>query len=402
MIIRRIAAKIAQKRVAAYARVSTLYEDQEESYETQVRYYTNLIEATEGWELGEIYADQGITGTSASKRPQFLRMLEDARAGKINLILCKSISRFSRNFVEAQKFVHELKAINVEIRFEKEGISSFDPGSDLVFSLMAAMAQEESRSISENVKWSYRRMAEKGIRHIGNNRMLGYDEINGKLTPNKDAWIARMIFEEYAAGKAPSEILAHLRDRGAQRLRSDKPFIWSAALVILQNEVYVGDRLIQKAPPQDFLTKKPDNTEAYDSKYIRDDHEAIVSREVWDKVQARLKKEKDTRESGLNIRNTSHFLYGKVFCPACGEPYRRYTARRGNGVHYKTWRCRGHAHGSGCKNRHIEELELFQGIADVLEIDVGTISAETVDCLERITVENIGINIVLQGSQASA
>ena len=120
MIVRRIAPKVSHKKVAAYARVSTLSEDQEESYETQVRYYTKLIEATEGWELAKIYADQGITGTSALKRPQFLRMLEDARAGKINLILCKSISRFSRNFVEAQKYVHELKAIHVEIRFEKE------------------------------------------------------------------------------------------------------------------------------------------------------------------------------------------------------------------------------------------------------------------------------------------
>ena len=157
MNIRRIAPKIAQKKVAAYARVSTLSEEQEESYETQVKYYTSMIEATEGWGFVGIYADQGITGTSAAKRPQFLRMLEDAREGKMNLILCKSISRFSRNFAEAEKYVHELKSINVEIRFEKEGISSFDPGSDLIFSLMAAMAQEESRSISENVKWSYRR-----------------------------------------------------------------------------------------------------------------------------------------------------------------------------------------------------------------------------------------------------
>ena len=402
MIIRKIAPKIAHKKVAAYARVSTLLEDQEESYETQVNYYTRLIEATEGWGFAGIYADQGTTGTSATKRPEFLRMLEDARAGKINLILCKSISRFSRNFVEAQKYVHEMKAINVEIRFEKEGISSFDPSSDLVFSLMAAIAQEESRSISENVKWSYRRMAENGIRHIGSNRILGYDEVHGKLTPNKEAWIVRLIFEEYAAGKAPSEIVALLTEQGAQRLRSDKPFIWSAALVILQNEVYVGDRLIQKAPPQNYLTKKPDPMEAYDSKYIRDDHEGIVSREVWEKAQDRLKRERESRESGLNIRNTSHFLYGKVFCPECGEPYRRYTARRGNGQHYKTWRCRGHASGSGCRNRHIEEKDLFQGVADALNAEVGMINAESVACVERIIVSNQRVEIVLHNEKETA
>ena len=402
MIVRRIAPKVALKKVAAYARVSTLSEDQEESYETQVRYYTNLIEATEGWELVEIYADQGITGTSASKRPQFLRMLDDARTGKINLILCKSISRFSRNFVEAQKFVHELKAINVEIRFEKEGISSFDPGSDLVFSLMAAIAQEESRSISENVKWSYRKKAENGIRHIGNNRMLGYDEIDGKLTPNKDAWIPRMIFEEYAAGIAPSEIIEHLTEKGAQRLRSEQPFKWSSALVILKNEIYVGDRLIQKAPPLNFLTKKPDVMEAYDSKFIRNEHEAIISRAVWDKAQERLKKGRESREKGLSIRRASHFLYGKVYCPRCGEPYRRYTACRSNGDHYKTWRCKGRANGSGCKNRHIEETALIQGIADALGVGYGMINAETITGVERITVENQEIKVVVHEEEESA
>ena len=401
MIIRRIAPKVVQKKVAAYARVSTLSEEQEESYETQVRFYKSLIEATDGWGFVGIYADQGITGTSAAKRPQFLQMVEDAHAGKIDLILCKSISRFSRNFVEAQKYVHDLKAINVEIRFEKEGISSFDPSSDLVFSLMAAISQEESRSISENVKWSYRRLAEKGIRHMGNNRMIGFDEVDGKLTPNDEAWIVRLIFEEYAAGKAPSEILSLLQGKGARRMRSDKPFAWSSALAILRNEAYVGDRLIQKAPPQDFLTKKPDPTEAYDSKYIRDDHEGIIPRELWDLAQARLKKEKETRESGLNIRSTTHFLYGKVFCPACGEPYRRYTARRTAEL-YKTWRCRGHANGSGCRNRHIEEKELLQGIAEALNVDAGMIKPETIACVERVTVENQEVAVVLHDESRSA
>lgn len=387
--------------MAAYARVSTLSEDQEESYETQVRYYTNLIESTEGWGLAGIYADQGITGTSALKRPQFLQMLEDARAGKINLILCKSISRFSRNFVEAQKYVHELKAINVEIRFEKEGISSFDPSSDLVFSLMAAIAQEESRSISENVKWSYRRMAEEGIRHIGNNRMLGYDEVDGKLTPNTEAWIPRMIFEEYAAGTSMNQIMQLLNEKGARRMRSKGMFDATAIAVILKNEGYVGDRLIQKTAPRNYLTKKPDPMEAYDSKYVRGDHEAIVSREIWDKVQERLKEEKKQRDRGLFADHRSHFLYGKLFCAECGEPYRRYTAQITSGTH-KVWRCRGRVNKNGCRNKQIDEEILLAAIQNA--------SGEEADVLQgnhfiqegRILVTKQGIIIEKQASIESA
>ena len=401
MNIRRIAPKIAQKKVAAYARVSTLSEEQEESYETQVKYYTSMIEATEGWGFVGIYADQGITGTSAAKRPQFLRMLEDARDGKMNLILCKSISRFSRNFAEAEKYVHELKSINVEIRFEKEGISSFDPGSDLIFSLMAAMAQEESRSISENVKWSYRRLAEKGIRHVGNHRMLGYKEVNGKLTPNDDAWIVRMIFEEYAAGESINRIIHHLNDAGAKRMRSGRTFDGSAISAILRNEAYVGDRLIQKTASQNYLSKKPDLTEPYDSHFIRDDHEAIVSREVWDQVQNRLKQEKEERDRGLFADHRSHFLYGKVFCAECGEPYRRYTAQVVSGTH-KVWRCRGRVNKNGCRNKQVDEEVMLSEIRNALgiESDNSDGDVQVRDC--RIMVSKQGITVEKQMVEETA
>lgn len=365
MIVRRIAPKLAQKRVAAYARVSTLTESQEESYETQVAYYENLIAGTEGWELAGIYADKGITGTSANKRPEFLRLIGDARAGKVDIILCKSISRLSRNFAETQRYVHELKSINVECRFEKEGISSFDPSSDMIFSTMAAVSQEESRSISGNVKWAYRRLAEQGIRHVGNNHMLGYDEIRGKLTPNKDAWIVKLIFEEYAAGIAPSDILRHLSERGAHRMRSEKAFTWSAVMRILQNEAYVGDRLLQKAPPQNYLTKKPDPNEVYESKYVYNDHEGIITPAIWDAVWERLKHQQIMKEQGLKMQRTAHFLYGKVFCTECGEPYSRFTAKNNSG-HYKTWRCRGRVKNGKCNNPHIRESVLLREISDAL------------------------------------
>ena len=189
MKVNAIRVKRKKKKVAAYARVSTLLEEQEESYETQKNYYEALIRQNPDWEFAGIFADRGITGTSAKKRPEFMRMIEAARNGEINIILCKSISRFSRNVIDTQHYVHELKSMHVEVRFEKEGISSFDGSADLIFSVMASAAEMESRSISENVKWSYRRKLEQGVRHLGSNRIFGYDEINGKLTPNEDAWI---------------------------------------------------------------------------------------------------------------------------------------------------------------------------------------------------------------------
>lgn len=307
MTIHRINRTAQQRRIAAYARVSTLAERQEESFRAQVKYYKQLILNTDGWELVNVYADQGISGAGARKRPGFMQMIEDASMGKIDLILCKSISRFSRNFREIQDYVHKLKAINVEVWFEKEGLRSFDPNSDLLFGTLAAVAQEESRAVSENVKWSYRRMAELGIRRLGNNRMLGFDEVDGKLVPNEDAWMVELMFKRYADGMKPCALLRLLKEQGAKRMRSKKDFTWSSVLAILKNEAYVGDRLIQKAAPQDLMTHKPDPTVAYSSKYIYNDHSPIVSRAVYRKVKARLKKEseKADRRKAKTGRETS-------------------------------------------------------------------------------------------------
>ena len=398
MIIRKIVPKLPLKRVAAYARVSTLTEAQEESYETQVHYYTDLIQSTEGWTLAGIYADQGITGTSAAKRPEFLQMIEDAKAGKIDIILCKSVYRLSRNFAEAQKYVHELKSVNVEVRFEKEGISSFDPSSDMIFSTMAAVAQEESRSISENVKWGNKRRMEMGIRHVGSNHMLGYDEVHGKLTPNKDAWIVKLMFEEYAVGLAPTVILQHLREKGAHRMRSDKDFTWSSVLAILKNEAYVGDRLFQKTAPQNYLTKKPENNVPYDSKYIYNDHEGIITPAIWDAVQDRMKRTEAERAKGLSNRCTAHFLYGKVICSECGQPYRRYTVRNGERT-YKAWRCKNRVLTGECGCRHVKESELLFEISSAL--GWGWNEGDTFDSwafqetVDKVLIYDLGVKVIL-------
>ena len=371
MIIRKIESKTAlrKKRVAAYARVSTEAEEQQESLRTQVNYYETFIRQNPTWEYVKVYADPGRSGTSAEHRPEFQQMVSDAKAGKLDVILVKSISRFARNVADAQKYVHELKAHEVEVRFEREAISSFDPASDMIFSVLAAVAQEESRSISENVKWSYRKHAEKGIRRIGNNRVLGYDtDKSGKLVPNGDAWIIRQVFADYVSGLMPAQIAKRLDEAGAKRMRCDKPFEIPVIMKILRNELYVGDRLLQKEAPHHYLTKRPDPTALYASYYISNDHEPIVDRETWNRVKALLEQRKGEREEGVHIREKTHFLYGKVFCADCGAPYRRRTMTRSKEA-IKAWNCAERQKGklgNGCKNTIIREDELLKAISEKL------------------------------------
>lgn len=270
MVVKTIESKFAKeiRNVAAYARVSTLQDEQEESYESQVEYYSAFIKSNPLWNFAGMYADKGISGTQATKRPEFMRMIEDARQGKIDLIIVKSISRFARNTLDSISYVHELKELGIEVRFEKEELSSFDSSSDMIFNLLAAMAQEESRSISENTKWGLKKRAEMGVRRIGSRRMLGYDQEGDKLVPTEDAWIVKYIFEQYAAGALIKDIIAGLKERGAVTMKGKDTFDYTTITGMLKNENYVGDRLIQKQPPQNYLTKKPDYTVDYESYFI--------------------------------------------------------------------------------------------------------------------------------------
>lgn len=366
MIIRRIAPEREQRklRVAAYCRVSTTTEEQTESYETQMDYYTRLIKQNSNWEYVDIYADRK-SATSAEHRPEFQRMMADGRDKKFDILLVKAISRFARNVVDAQKYVHELKGYDVEVRFENESISSADPTAEMMFNILAVTAQEESRIKSEYVRWSYRKLAEQGIRHIGNNRVLGYDEVKGKLAPNGDAWIPRQIITEYAAGLSLKEIIQRLDAAGAKRLRGNKPFTMDAIYSIIGNVLYVGDRLLQKEAPHNYLTKRPDPTVAFQSHFIKNDHEGIIDRGTWKSAQARLKCESSSREAGIHKRGYSHFLYGVVFCGKCGKPYKRETEYR-KGQPVKVWKCYDRKHGAKCHNPNMTEEDLLHAISDDL------------------------------------
>lgn len=394
MIIRKILGKKTIKKVAAYARVSTVQEDQNESFETQVNYYTQYIKSVPKWKFVKVYADHGWSGSKADNRPGFQQMIEDAYAGKIDIILVKSISRFTRNAVEAQEYVHKLKALNVEVRFEKEGISTFDSSSEMIFSMMAAVAQEEIHSMSEKIQWTIHRLMSQGVYHIGNNRVLGYDEIDGELKPNKDAWIVKIAFEEYAAGKTSVQIAKILNAKGARPLRKKGEFSCGVVMKMLKKVIYVGDRHFQQNAPYNYLTHKPDTSKKYVSRYIRNDHEGIVTRALWDTVQRRLDEENERKKNHIHKRTFSHFLYGKLFCEECGKPYVRGT-RYGKDGAKKYWQCTVNAHHHSknkCDSRIFNESVILETIAK--ELGIKTVSKEDCNKVERVELHKDGTIIV--------
>ena len=395
-------------RVAAYARVSTDTEEQKSSYDSQVGYFTELIQNNPKWDFVEVYADLGKSGLKAEMRPDFLRMIEDAKAGKMDVILVKSISRFARNSLEAQEFAHLLKEYDVEVRFEREGLSTFDPQAEMIFDFLTAVAEQESKSVSENTSWALKRLAEQGIRHLGNNRVLGYDEIDGVLTPNEQAWIPRLIFMRFAEGKSYCEIANELEEKEAGRIRSKNKYAPSQFLSILGNEIYVGDRQIQKKPHIDWKTKKPKWGEAYESFYVEEHHEGVISRELWDKVQERLKREENDRNNGIYKRPNSHFLFGRILCGECGEPMIRRVAKS-NGNETISWICKDRRkgkNGNGCKNLIIPEDELLEALTLVLGQEwngVESVDEKTFEKIRRAKIYEDGkINVELYEESKTA
>lgn len=361
-----------RRRTAAYCRVSTGLIEQEESYERQISYYETLIKSNSDWSFAGIYADRGCSGTSMKSRPAFQQMMEAAISGQIDLVLVKSISRFSRNVVDCEQAVKALAAANVEVCFEKEGIRSFDPTAGFVFSLLAAVAQDESRSISQNVRWRYANRFAKGDYNLGSNRIFGYDSVNGKLIPNEKAWFVKHIFELYLQSKSLADIEKVLASGGVLGLRAQQPLKRSAILSILRNETYVGDKRLQKKPPADFLTKQPDPNAPHASYYLTNDHEAIIDRAAWEQVQALLNQKCEEVKQGIYRHGKHHPLYGKLFCGLCGAPYTRRTFRacqaQGSEL-YKAWNCKERQKGkkgNGCRNRIVKEERIMEEIVKML------------------------------------
>ena len=358
-----------KKRVAAYCRVSTLLENQEDSFETQVSYYTAFIESNEEWEFAGIYSDEK-SGTKADNRPGFQQMVLDALEGRVDYILVKSVSRFSRNIVDCQKYVKLLHGNGVEVRFEKENLDTSDPSCSMMFSFLSTISQDESHSISENVKWAYRERFKRGEYNLGNNRIFGYDSEDGKLVPNEYADAVRTIYKLFLDGKTFTEIADAMRQADVCG-RHGAPLTVPGIIYILENEVYVGDKLLQKRAPKNFLTKQPEKGVEFESNYLTEDHEAIIDRDTWLWAQGLMRTRREELDSGKMKYHggRTHFLYGKVFCSGCGSPMTRRTLRcssKGT-ANYKAWECKEHhlgRKGNGCRMRTIREDELLAAISD--------------------------------------
>lgn len=388
MIIKKVMPRVstAQKRVAAYCRVSTLRDEQDESFETQQKYYTEMIQNCPRWELAKIYTDRH-SATRVKNRPGFQAMLIDAEAKKLDIVICKSVSRFARNVVDCQQYAKWFRTLGITIIFEEQNIRTDDPTCDFVLSVMAAVAQDESHSISRNVQAAYESRFARGEYNLGNNRIFGYDCENGVLVPNKSAWVVKEIFRRFLEGQTFREISEGIAAMGARSRMGRDHFSTETIRYMLSNETYAGDKLLQKHPPRDYITKKPDPTLAYRPNYLTGDHAAIIDRDTWNRVQEILKQREEARRAGVYRRSREHHvLYGKLFCGACGAPFvrRTYQGRLGP---YKAWSCKERQkgkHGNGCQNRIIKEAELMQMLAEKL----GTAEADGLKGVSKILVYN--------------
>ena len=357
--------KQQRRRVAAYARVSTDSEEQLTSYEAQVDYYTKFIQKNENWEFVKVYTDEGISATNIKHRDGFNEMVKDALAGKIDLIITKSVSRFARNTVDSLVTVRELKAHNVEVYFEKENIYTFDGKGELLITIMSSLAQEESRSISENVTWGQRKRFADGKLIMSFGNFLGYKRgENGQPEiVEKEAKIVRLIYKMFLEGKTPTYIAKYLTEQNIPTPRDKN--IWRSTTVesILKNEKYKGAALLQKTFTTDFLTKKKKINEGeIPQYYVEDSHPAIVSKEVYSLVQQEFEKRKNSK----NYMTTSSCFSGKIFCGNCGGLYGSKVWHSNSKYRRTIWQCNNKfKNADKCKTPNLTETELKSAFVKV-------------------------------------
>ena len=353
------AALHAKKRVAAYARVSTDEEEQLTSYEAQVDYYTRYIQANPDWELVEVYADEGISGTNTKKRKNFNRMIEDALAGKIDRIVTKSVSRFARNTVDTLTTIRKLKDKGVGVFFEKENIDTLDSKGELLITIMSSLAQEESRSISENVTWGWRKRIADGKVTVAYSHFLGYEKSeDGTMQIVEDeAKIVRQIYGMFLDGQTPSGIAARLSRQGIPSPAGKEKWQSSTVKSILTNEKYKGDALLQKTFTVDFLQKKKKANEGeIPQYYVENSHPAIVTEEVFDLVQHELRRR---QQKGRHTSAASIFS-NRIVCGECGAFYGSKVWHSKDAYRSRIWRCnrKYETKGSPCPSPHLREEEL--------------------------------------------
>lgn len=337
-----------QLRVAAYCRVSTEEEEQQSSYEAQCTYYTDKIMTNPEWTMAGIFADEGITGTSTKKREDFNRMIRKCRQKKIDLILTKSMSRFARNTLDSLKYIRALKELGIGIIFEKENINTLEMDTELIITFMSAFAQSESESISANVRWGKRQAMKEGKTSVNFKKLYGYfldSEGNPQVDSDK-AEVIRSIFNRYLQGASLRMIRQELEAEGIPNPAGSEKWGIDQIRSILSNEKYCGDVLMQKTFIQDCISKKVvKNTGQLPMYLIQNNHPAIVSREVYQAVQAEKARRSATASPSTKTSSTGRTCYASKFalserlvCGECGTLYRRCTWKR-NGKTRIVWRC---------------------------------------------------------------
>lgn len=346
-----------RKKVCAYARVSSGKDEMLHSLSAQISYYSEYIQSRGDWLYVGVYADSAVTGTKDS-RDEFQRMLEDCRNGKIDMIITKSISRFARNTVTLLQTVRELKELGVDVWFEKENIHSISGDGELMITILASFAQEESLSVSENCKWRIRHNFEEGIPN--NFQIYGYNIKNRKLTINEEqAVIVREIFDMYLNGKGSNIIARTLNERAVPAPGGDT---WHQARImqILRNEKYIGDLNLQKYYSENHITKRTlVNDGCLKRYYVRENHEPIIDRETFEKVQKMIE---NKAERHPHIAPYDYSFKGKVFCGNCGAKYYRKKVHTGTRYEHFVWKCNTYSNKGKryCSNKQIPDEVLVE------------------------------------------
>ena len=390
-----------RKRVAAYCRVSTDHEDQANSFESQQRYFRQYIERNPDWELYEIFADEGISGTNTKKRSEFKRMIACAKEGDFDLIITKEISRFARNTLDSIYYTRDLKKHGVGVIFMNDNINTLDGDAELRLAIMSSIAQEESRKTSERVKWGQKRQMDQGV--VFGRSMLGYDVKDGKMTVNEDgAKIVRLIFHKFANENKGTHVIAReLREAGITPMRVKE---WSNTVIlrVIRNEKYCGDLVQKKTFTPDFLShEKKYNRGEEEFVIIKDHHEPIVSRELFEKAN-RILDEKSLTQEGKAKHSNRYPFSGKIKCGCCGSSYVARYKNRKNGTRYKAWRCyksatQGSPHTDkagnplGCSNpsiRNEDAVHIMYLVTRSLQLEEKKITANLLSVIQSVLSVN--------------
>lgn len=343
----------AKRKVAGYARVSTDSDEQATSYAAQMAYYKDYIKSRDDWEYVGMYSDEGISATNTKHRDGFNNMVEDALAGKIDLIITKSVSRFARNTVDSLTTVRKLKEKGIEIYFEKENIWTLDAKGELLITIMSSLAQEESRSISENTTWGQRRRFAEGKASAPFKRFLGYDK--GFVINEEQAETVRIIYKLFLEGYSAFSIARKLEGMGKLTATGKSNWNHDVIMDILRNEKYKGDALLQKEYTVDFLTKKRKKNEGeIPQYYVEGHHEAIIEPAVFDLVQAEIarRNSSSSKYSGVSIYSS------KIKCGDCGCWYGQKVWHSNDKYRRVIFRCNNKYKDHKCSTPHFTEDEI--------------------------------------------